>query len=95
MFLATVMVLQCRHQCGVTLQCTLTPPALQFLLQGLPVQGDRADVQVELLLQTLDVLAMPAIMMMTLTAFGLELRELLQYKFWSDPGRTDRMDGFE
>jgi hypothetical protein len=41
------------------------------------------------------VAAMPAMMMMGLTALGLELRELLQYKLWGAPARTDRMDGSE
>lgn len=37
----------------------------------------------------------PALAMMALTAAGLELRELIQYKMWGRKGRTDRMDGFE
>lgn len=41
------------------------------------------------------VVAVPAAMMLALTAAGLELRELIQYKIWGNEGRTERMSGDE
>ena len=38
-------------------------------------------------------LAAPGLMLLAFTGLGLELRELIQYKIWGRPGRTDRMDG--
>ena len=38
------------------------------------------------------VVAMPAMMMMAMTAAGLELRELIQYGLWGRTPRTDRME---
>jgi hypothetical protein len=41
------------------------------------------------------VLAVPAAAILALAAFGLELREQLQYKMWGQTPRTDRMDASE
>lgn len=41
------------------------------------------------------VVAVPAALMLALTAAGLELRELIQYKIWGAEGRTERMTGSE
>lgn len=39
--------------------------------------------------------AMPGLLLLVITALGLELRELVQYRLFGEEPRTDRMDGME